>query len=47
MCRGVLETLPNHNVDTFIALSTPQGGQFGGEPDRLILLTMNYIYYLV
>ena len=30
MCRGVLEQL-EHNVDTFISLSSPQSGQFGGE----------------
>ena len=29
-CRGILETSPNHNVKTFISLSSPQGGQFGG-----------------
>ncbi|XP_038063790.1 lysosomal thioesterase PPT2-A-like isoform X2 [Patiria miniata] len=29
MCRGVLETMPDHNVHTFIALSTPQMGQYG------------------
>ena len=30
MCRGVLEQL-EHNVDTFISLSSPQSGQFGGK----------------
>lgn len=29
-CRGVLETTPNHTVKNFISLSSPQGGQFGG-----------------
>ncbi len=29
VCRGVLETLPNHNVDSFVSLSSPQGGQYG------------------
>ncbi|XP_013388652.1 lysosomal thioesterase PPT2-B [Lingula anatina] len=29
VCRGVLETLPSHNVYNFISLSSPQGGQFG------------------
>lgn len=29
VCRGLIETLPDHNIDTFIALSTPQGGQYG------------------
>lgn len=29
ICRGVLETLPTHNVVNFIALSSPLGGQYG------------------
>ncbi|XP_048777142.1 lysosomal thioesterase PPT2-A-like [Ostrea edulis] len=29
VCRGLLSTLPDHNVDTFIALSSPLAGQFG------------------
>ncbi|XP_024131612.1 lysosomal thioesterase PPT2 [Oryzias melastigma] len=29
ICRGVLSVLPNHNVHTFIALSSPLAGQYG------------------
>ncbi|XP_071820411.1 lysosomal thioesterase PPT2-A-like isoform X2 [Apostichopus japonicus] len=29
ICRGVLSTIPDHNVNTFIALSSPLMGQFG------------------
>uniref|UniRef100_A0A3P9III5 palmitoyl-CoA hydrolase n=1 Tax=Oryzias latipes TaxID=8090 RepID=A0A3P9III5_ORYLA len=29
ICRGVLSTLPNHNVHSFIALSSPLAGQYG------------------
>lgn len=29
VCRGVLE-MYGHNVHTFISLSSPQAGQFGG-----------------
>uniref|UniRef100_A0A3P9JQL1 palmitoyl-CoA hydrolase n=1 Tax=Oryzias latipes TaxID=8090 RepID=A0A3P9JQL1_ORYLA len=29
ICRGVLSLIPNHNVHTFIALSSPLAGQFG------------------
>lgn len=29
ICRGVLSTIPDHNVHTFIALSSPLMGQFG------------------
>ncbi|XP_058865203.1 lysosomal thioesterase PPT2-A-like isoform X2 [Acipenser ruthenus] len=29
VCRGILSTLPDHNVDTFISLSSPQAGQYG------------------
>ncbi|PIO40144.1 hypothetical protein AB205_0211480 [Aquarana catesbeiana] len=29
ICRGLLETIPDHNVDTFISLSSPQMGQYG------------------
>lgn len=31
VCRGFLEAFPDHNVKTFISLSSPQAGQFGGE----------------
>ncbi len=30
VCRGILETTPDHNVHTFVSLSSPQAGQFGG-----------------
>ncbi len=30
VCRGILETTPEHNVHTFVSLSSPQAGQFGG-----------------
>ena len=29
-CRGFLEAYPDHNVKTFISLSGPHAGQFGG-----------------
>uniref|UniRef100_A0A3P8VST8 palmitoyl-CoA hydrolase n=1 Tax=Cynoglossus semilaevis TaxID=244447 RepID=A0A3P8VST8_CYNSE len=29
VCRGILSTLPDHNVQTFISLSSPQAGQYG------------------
>uniref|UniRef100_A0A3P9MAZ9 palmitoyl-CoA hydrolase n=1 Tax=Oryzias latipes TaxID=8090 RepID=A0A3P9MAZ9_ORYLA len=35
ICRGLLSTLPNHNVHSFIALSSPLAGQFG-VPDVLL-----------
>ncbi|XP_064650388.1 lysosomal thioesterase PPT2-A-like isoform X2 [Lineus longissimus] len=41
-CRGILETMPDHNVDTFISLSSPQGGQYG-DTDRLKYLFPNYL----
>ena len=28
--RAILETMDDHNVDSFIALSSPQLGQYGG-----------------
>ena len=30
VCRGFLEAYADHNVKTFISLSAPQAGQFGG-----------------
>ena len=30
MCRAILEMVANHNVKTFVSLSSPQAGQFGG-----------------
>ncbi|XP_027023692.2 lysosomal thioesterase PPT2 [Tachysurus fulvidraco] len=29
ICRGILSTLNNHNVHSFISLSSPQAGQYG------------------
>ncbi|XP_073341679.1 lysosomal thioesterase PPT2-like [Pagrus major] len=29
ICRALLYTMPDHNVDTFISLSSPQAGQYG------------------
>ncbi|XP_028656840.1 lysosomal thioesterase PPT2-A-like isoform X1 [Erpetoichthys calabaricus] len=29
VCRGILSVLPDHNVDSFISLSSPQAGQYG------------------
>ncbi|XP_039530439.1 lysosomal thioesterase PPT2-A-like [Pimephales promelas] len=29
VCRGILSTLPDHNVHSFISLSSPQSGQYG------------------
>ena len=28
--RAILETMDDHNVDSFISLSSPQMGQYGG-----------------
>lgn len=30
ICRGILSTLSDHNVQSFISLSSPQAGQYGG-----------------
>ncbi|XP_074655182.1 lysosomal thioesterase PPT2-A-like isoform X2 [Tubulanus polymorphus] len=34
VCRAALQTIPDHNVDTFISLTSPQAGQYG-DPDFL------------
>lgn len=31
MCRALLSVMDDHNVDSFISLSSPQMGQYGGE----------------
>lgn len=30
VCRGLLSTIPDHNVDTLIAVSSPMAGIYGG-----------------
>ena len=30
VCRGIIETMPDLNVSTFVSLSSPQAGQYGG-----------------
>ncbi|KAM4697086.1 lysosomal thioesterase PPT2 isoform 1-T1 [Rhinophrynus dorsalis] len=42
ICRGLLETMPDHNVDTFISLSSPQMGQYG-DTDYLRYLFPRYV----
>ncbi|XP_018411365.1 PREDICTED: lysosomal thioesterase PPT2 [Nanorana parkeri] len=42
ICRGLLETIPDHNVDTFIALSSPLMGQYG-DTDYLRYLFPTYV----
>ena len=39
-CRGVLQTAPNHSVKTFILLSSPQAGQFGGLLCSIMMLNL-------
>uniref|UniRef100_A0A6I8QZJ3 palmitoyl-CoA hydrolase n=1 Tax=Xenopus tropicalis TaxID=8364 RepID=A0A6I8QZJ3_XENTR len=42
ICRGLLQTMPDHNVDTFISLSSPQMGQYG-DTDYLRYLFPKYV----
>ncbi|XP_053577960.1 lysosomal thioesterase PPT2 [Bombina bombina] len=42
ICRGLLQTMPDHNVDTFISLSSPQMGQYG-DTDYLHYLFPTYL----
>ncbi|XP_063287554.1 lysosomal thioesterase PPT2 [Pelobates fuscus] len=42
ICRGLLQTMPDHNVDTFISLSSPQLGQYG-DTDYLRYLFPLYV----
>ena len=46
VCRGVLEKY-GHNVHTFISLSSPQAGQFGGNIAAAILHTHIYMYLII
>jgi alpha/beta superfamily hydrolase len=39
IARGILEQFPNHNVDTFISLSSPQAGQYGSMYDSKFNIT--------
>ncbi|KAF3692263.1 Lysosomal thioesterase PPT2-B [Channa argus] len=38
ICRALLSTTPNHNVNTFISLSSPIAGQFGAWRDNFLRL---------
>ncbi|XP_069055201.1 lysosomal thioesterase PPT2-A-like [Lepisosteus oculatus] len=42
VCRGILSTLPDHNVDSFISLSSPQAGQYG-DTDYLKYLFPHFV----
>nr|XP_022321647.1 lysosomal thioesterase PPT2-A-like [Crassostrea virginica] len=46
VCRGLLSTLQDHNVDTFIALSSPLAGLYGGKdvPQRLTRNIYRFFY---
>lgn len=39
VCRGILSTLPDHNVHSFISLSSPQAGQYGGGSGLIEMIT--------
>ncbi|XP_060936949.1 lysosomal thioesterase PPT2-A-like [Limanda limanda] len=41
ICRAVLSTTPDHNVHTFISLSSPQAGQYGDPHHRPQYLQSN------
>lgn len=34
ICRGIIESMPELNVSTFVSLSSPQGGQYGGRSNH-------------
>uniref|UniRef100_A0AAV2MFH9 palmitoyl-CoA hydrolase n=1 Tax=Knipowitschia caucasica TaxID=637954 RepID=A0AAV2MFH9_KNICA len=38
ICRALLSVIPNHNIHTFIALSSPLAGQFGDPHNRDLYL---------
>ncbi|KAK2844962.1 hypothetical protein Q5P01_011621 [Channa striata] len=42
ICRALLSTIPNHNVNTFISLSSPLAGQFG-DTDYLSSIVPGYV----
>uniref|UniRef100_A0A8C7GH35 palmitoyl-CoA hydrolase n=1 Tax=Oncorhynchus kisutch TaxID=8019 RepID=A0A8C7GH35_ONCKI len=42
ICRGLISTLPDHNVQSFISLSSPQAGQYGDTE----ILTLFFPHYL-
>jgi len=49
IARALIETIESHNINTFISLSSPQGGQFGGYYFlntflRLLCLKLCYTY---
>ena len=33
ICRGIIESMGDIDVSTFVSLSSPQGGQYGGKKD--------------
>ncbi|KAH0630508.1 hypothetical protein JD844_013578 [Phrynosoma platyrhinos] len=39
ICRALLSTTPDHNVDTFISLSSPQMGQYGAWKKNLLRIS--------
>ena len=45
LCRGFLEAYSDHNVRTFVSLSSPQAGQFGGERFENFTMFNNYFLY--
>ncbi|XP_051813071.1 lysosomal thioesterase PPT2-A-like [Acanthochromis polyacanthus] len=46
ICRGLLSTIPNHNVDTFIALSSPLAGQYGATKFLKWLVPKKWVYLI-
>lgn len=45
IARGMLETYgTEHNVRTFVSLSSPQGGQYGGKYFNITYKTLILVY---
>lgn len=40
ICRGIIESFSSLNVSTFVSLSSPQGGQYGGNLFALAGITI-------
>uniref|UniRef100_A0A3Q2YQF0 palmitoyl-CoA hydrolase n=1 Tax=Hippocampus comes TaxID=109280 RepID=A0A3Q2YQF0_HIPCM len=47
ICRGILSTLPNHNVHSFISLSSPQGHVLPRREREKICLTLLIVRHFV
>ena len=47
VCGGIVQTMPHHNIHTFVSLAAPQMGQYGGETTQTLRILNRFPHVTV